>query len=61
MKSVQRHDSKIENLQVFIKFAYYFLALPCLIFLAAASLMIYMGKQPGGHDDPGMAVFFVLV
>lgn len=61
MKSVQRHDSKIENLWVVIKFSYYFLALPCLLFFAAASFLIYLGKQPGGHDDPGMAVFFVLV
>ncbi|WP_168403364.1 plasmid IncI1-type surface exclusion protein ExcA [Erwinia amylovora] len=61
MKTVQRHDSKIENLWVVIKFLYYFLALPCLLFFAAASLIIYLGKQPGGHDDPGMASFFILV
>ncbi|MGP2416703.1 plasmid IncI1-type surface exclusion protein ExcA [Pantoea ananatis] len=61
MKTVQRHDSKIENLWTIIKFAYYFLALPCLFFFAAASFMIYLGKQPGGHSDPNMAGFFVLV
>lgn len=61
MKSVQRHDSKAENMWLVVRFVYYFLALPCLIFFAAASIMIYLGKQPGGHDDPGMAGFFVLV
>lgn len=61
MKTAQRHDSKIENYLVVIKFAYYFLALPCLLFFAAASLIIYLGTQPGGHDDPGMASFFILV
>lgn len=61
MKTVQRHDSKIASFWVIIKFVYYFLALPCLIFFAAASLMIYLGKQPGGHDDPAMGGFFILV
>lgn len=61
MKSVQRHDSKAESLWVIVKFIYYFMALPCLLFFAAASLIIYLGKQPGGHDDPAMAVFFILV
>lgn len=61
MKPVQRHDSKKENVWVVIKFIYYFLALPCLVFFAGASLMIYFGKQPGGHDDPGMAAFFIMV
>ena len=61
MKKIQRHDSKAESLWVVIKFLYYFLALPCLLFFAAASLMIYFGKQPGGHDDTGMASFFILV
>ncbi|WP_426768552.1 plasmid IncI1-type surface exclusion protein ExcA [Erwinia aphidicola] len=61
MKSVQRYDSKSEKLWVVIKFVYYFLALPCLIFFALASLTIYLGKQPGGHDDPAMAGFFILI
>jgi hypothetical protein len=61
MKTVQRHDSTIENFWIVIKFFYYFLALPCLLFFAAASLIIYLGKQPGGHDDTGMASFFILV
>ncbi|WP_164886596.1 plasmid IncI1-type surface exclusion protein ExcA [Pantoea ananatis] len=61
MKSVQRHDSINEKLWTLVKFVYYFLALPCLIFFAAVSFLIYLGKQPGGHDDPNMAGFFVLV
>lgn len=61
MKTVQRHDSKTENLWTLVKFIYYFLALPCLVFFAAASLIIYLGKQPGGHGDPAMAGFFILV
>lgn len=61
MKSVQRHDSKTESFWVVVRFIYYFMALPCLFFFAAASLMIYLGKQPGGHDDPAMAGFFILV
>lgn len=61
MKLVQRHDSKFENLWVVAKFIYYFLALPCLIFFAIASLTIYLGKQPGGHEDPAMAGFFILI
>lgn len=61
MKTVQRHDTKIENLWVVAKFIYYFLTLPCLIFFAVASLIIYLGKQPGGHEDPAMAGFFILI
>ena len=61
MKTVQRHDSKIENLWTVVRFIYYFLVLPCLIIFAGASLVIYLGKQPGGHDDPAMAGFFILV
>ena len=56
MKTVQRHDSKIENLWTVVRFIYYFLVLPCLIIFAGASLVIYLGKQPGGHDDPAMAL-----
>lgn len=61
MKTVQRHDSKIDNFWTVTKFLYYFLALPCLLFFAAVSLIIYSGNQPGGHDDPTMASFFILV
>lgn len=61
MKLVQRHDSKTESLWVVVKFVYYFLVLPCLIFFAVASLLIYFGKQPGGHSDAGMASFFIMV
>ncbi|MFS7253173.1 plasmid IncI1-type surface exclusion protein ExcA [Rahnella rivi] len=60
MKTVQRTDSKAETLWVLVKFVYYFLALPCLVFFAVASLVIYSGHGPGGRD-PSMFAFFVLV
>ncbi|MNB82683.1 hypothetical protein D3C81_200230 [compost metagenome] len=61
MKVVQRTDSKLETLWLLVRFAYYFLALPCLLFFMAVSLVIYSGNQPGGHDDPVMGGFFILV
>lgn len=61
MKAVQRTDSGLEKLWLLVRFAYYFLALPCLLFFMAASLIIYLNNQPGGHDDPAMAGFFILV
>ncbi|HBH6890066.1 TPA: plasmid IncI1-type surface exclusion protein ExcA [Serratia marcescens] len=47
MKTVQRHDSKNENLWTIIKFVYYFLALPCLIFLGIAMAFIAYGTATG--------------
>ncbi len=61
MKAVQRTDSRLDKLRLLVRFAYYFLALPCLLFFMAASLIIYSGNQPGGHDDVDMAVFFIFV
>ena len=61
MKAVQRTDSRLDKLWLLVRFAYYFLALPCLLFFMAASLIIYSGNQPGGHDDVDMAVFFIFV
>lgn len=60
MKKVQRIDTKKDSLKVLAKSGYYFLALPCLVFLAAASVIIYSNNEPGGHD-PAMGGFFVLV
>lgn len=53
MKIVQRTDSKIETLWVILRFVYYFLALPCLLFLALASLVGIFGntmvRADGGY------------
>ncbi|CDK23954.1 exclusion-determining protein, putative (plasmid) [Erwinia amylovora LA637] len=63
MKTVQRHDSKLENLWVIIKFAYYFLALPCLAVLSVAMAFIAYGSAVGkttGADSQFYSVAFVV-
>ena len=60
MKTVQRTDTKAETFGVLVKSLYYFLALPCLVFFAAVSLIIYSGHGPSSND-PAMSAFFVLV
>ena len=60
MKTVQRHDKFKDYIWALTRVLYYFLALPCLILLALASIIIYSGNEPGGHD-PNMAYIFFLV
>jgi hypothetical protein len=63
MKPVQHHDSKTENLWVVIKFAYYFLALPCLMFLGVAMAFIAYGTATGkttGADSQFYSVAIVV-
>lgn len=63
MKTVQRHDSKVENLWVITKFVYYFLALPCLIFLGIAMAFIAYGTATGkttGADSQFYSVAIVV-
>lgn len=60
MKLVQRHENRVDVIWAFTRFVYYFLALPFLAFLALASIIIYSGNEPGGHD-PNMAYFFFVV
>lgn len=47
MQTVQRTDSKAETLWVIIKFVYYFLALPCLVFISIAMAFIAYGTAVG--------------
>lgn len=60
MKIVQRHDNWIDSIWALTRVIYYFLALPCLAFLALASIIIYSSNEPGGHD-PNMAFLFFLI
>nr|WP_160174267.1 plasmid IncI1-type surface exclusion protein ExcA [Erwinia amylovora] len=63
MKSVQRYDSKSENLWVVIKFVYYFLALPCLIFIGVAMAFVAYGTATGkttGADSQFYSVAIVV-
>lgn len=60
MKTVQRHDNLIDSIWALTRVLYYFLALPCLAFLALASIIIYSSNEPGGHD-PDMAFLFFLI
>lgn len=60
MKTVQRHDNLFDFIWALTRVLYYFLGLPCLVFLALASIIIYSGNEPGGHD-PNMAYLFFLV
>lgn len=63
MKTVQRHDSKIESFWVIIKFAYYFLALPCLAFIGLAMAFIAYGTATGkttGADSQFYSVAIVV-
>ena len=53
MKTVQRHDNWIDVLRALTKVLYYFLGLPCLLFLALASLVGIFGntmvRADGGY------------
>ncbi|MBY4954526.1 plasmid IncI1-type surface exclusion protein ExcA [Pantoea sp. DY-17] len=63
MKSVQRHDSRVESFWVVIKFAYYFLALPCLMFIGIAMAFIAYGTATGkttGADSQFYSVAIVV-
>lgn len=60
MKTVQRHDNWIDITWALTRVLYYFLALPCLAFLALASIIIYSSNEPGGHD-PDMFYLFLLI
>lgn len=63
MKTVQRHDSKIENLGSVIKFAYYFLALPFLVFISVCMAFIAYGTFTGkttGADSQFYSVAVVV-
>ncbi|WP_052206169.1 plasmid IncI1-type surface exclusion protein ExcA [Pantoea rodasii] len=60
MKTTQRHDNWLDYIWALTRVLYYFLGLPCLAFLALASIVIYSGNEPGGHD-PNMAYLFFLV
>ncbi|WP_180270868.1 plasmid IncI1-type surface exclusion protein ExcA, partial [Erwinia amylovora] len=63
MKSAQRYDSKAEKLWAVIKFFYYFLALPCLIFIGIAMAFIAYGTATGkttGADSQFYSVAVVV-
>lgn len=60
MKTVQRHDNKVDLFWAFTRVLYYFLGLPSLIFLALASIIIYSSNGPNGRD-PDMAYLFVMI
>ena len=60
MKTVQRHDNWLDYIWALTRVAYYFLGLPCLIFVAFASVIIYSSKGPT-EPGVGMGVFFILV
>lgn len=60
MKPIQRHDKPIDSIWAIVRVFYYFLALPCLVLLALASILIYSGNEPGGHD-PYMAYLFIII
>lgn len=53
MKNVQRHDNWIDVLRALTRVIYYFLGLPCLLFLALASLVGIFGntmvRADGGY------------
>lgn len=44
MKTVQRHDNKFDFIWALTRVLYYFLALPCLVFLALATLVGIFGN-----------------
>ncbi|WP_336732218.1 plasmid IncI1-type surface exclusion protein ExcA [Pantoea ananatis] len=60
MKTVRRHDNWFDSIWALTRVLYYFLGLPCLVFLGLASIIIYSGNEPGGHD-PNMAYLFFIV
>lgn len=60
MKTVQRHDSWKDISSALVRTLYYFIALPGLLFLAFALIIVYSGPVLGGIDS-SFNIFAVLI
>ena len=60
MKTVQRHDNWFDFICALTRVVYYFLALPCLVFLALASLVGILGNTMV-RTDGGYYLFSALL
>lgn len=64
MKTVRRTDTKAETLWAIVKFAYCFLALPCLLFFGVVTIFILDGEAKGqlmGKVDQGFHFFALFI
>lgn len=60
MKTVQRHDNLIDSIWALTRVLYYFLVLPCLVFLAFATLVGIFGNTMV-RADGGYYLFSALI
>jgi hypothetical protein len=60
MKTVQRHDNLIDSIWALTRVLYYFLVLPCLVFLALATLVGIFGNTMV-RADGGYYLFSALI